>query len=131
MKKTLWYFLIFTFLSCQEKTSKIKVLSRDTTYLRNDAFLFYENLSDTTYRLAWGENDFKNYSPIIRVLPSGKPNLYFVSSKAIGMRQGYGSACFYAYVLPLLPKANEITTKTFEMNPHEWEMSNNHSILVR
>lgn len=94
----------------------------DTILFQDSRYLLFENLSDSTYRLIWGNKTIRNKSnDTIHILPSGKLNLSWVSNNAIGLRQGCGSSCFFTYVLPLVQNAEE----KFYMYPLAFDTINN------
>lgn len=130
MKKNLLLFgvLLLLILSCITKNQGKAVLNTNSPYLpdtilfKESKYLFFENLSDTTYKLVWGNTTFKNTSSdTIHVLPNGKLTLAWVSPNAIGIHQGCGSSCFFAYVLPLTLNAKE----KFYMYPLAFDTLNN------
>lgn len=113
MRNILFIVVYLVILSCNNSqhsssTHSDTTVTLDTILHKNGKFLFYQNITDTSYILIWGNNTIKNIAKdTVHILPSGKLNLEWYSDKAICVRQGCGSSCFYAYVLPLLSNAME------------------------
>ena len=128
MKYLILSFLgLFIILSC--KSQQPKKVSSDITYISSDiifkdssAFLYYLNLSNSTYLLEWGNQLFSNISTdTLHVLPNGKLNLVWNTSKAICLRQGCGTSCFFSYILPITKGSKE----KFYMYPMAFDTLNN------
>ncbi|MFA5300736.1 MAG: hypothetical protein WC389_21310 [Lutibacter sp.] len=128
MKNILLFgFITLLIVSCIPKNKEKLIKNQETNYadtvlFKDSIYLFFENLSDSTYRLIWGNNELKNTSiDTIHVFPNGKLNLEYFNSKAIIVRQGCGSSCFFAYVLPIFQNVKE----KLYMYPLAFDTTNN------
>lgn len=96
-------------------------LFTDTIVNEADKFLYFDNLTDSTYLLVWGGLNYTNVSAdTMPVLPNGKLYLDWIDKDAICVRQGCGTACFFAYILPLQPLARE----TMYFYPIDYDIPN-------
>jgi len=99
-----------------------KPISVDTVLSTDGRFLLFLNLSPESYQLEWGAEAYYNISvDTLRCLPDGKLKLEWYSKEAIVLRQGCGTACFFACILPLKPESREI----FYMYPLAYDRINN------
>lgn len=104
-------FLTLVLVSCAQpqadKTEEIQddgnfALSTDTLIHENGTYLYLQDLSDSTYLMLWGKDGLDHVSQdTMPILPNGKLYVDWFDDNAICVRQGCGTGCFFAYILPL------------------------------
>ncbi|RAJ06771.1 hypothetical protein LX64_01898 [Chitinophaga skermanii] len=93
--------------ACKNNASKQaveqeNVLVPDTLLYNDSAFLFYEKVPNGKYLLTWGRNaDNPVGQDTLGPMPKGLPTVRWQNAAAICIEGDCGSACTFAYILPL------------------------------
>lgn len=105
-----------------DAVNQSKYISIDTILNAGGKMLLFLNLDEEKYFLKWGSGTYSNISKdTLHSLPDGKVKMQWHSKDAIALRQGCGTSCFYAYILPLKDQASE----AFYMYPLAYDTVNN------
>lgn len=93
-------FLLSHFVSAEQITRNIDLPS-DTT-LENGYFIKYNQTSDTSYVVSWGNNSFERHLEERQFdMPGNIPRLSKHNNSVLIMKLGCGTTCWHDFILPL------------------------------
>lgn len=118
---------IFANHASAEQIAKRNIDLPPDTVLANGFFVKYEQVTDTSYILRWGNEKIERNLPEMEIEPLARnPWLIESNQSAMILEASCGSPCWHAYILPMDDKG-EVQDIWY---PLAWDLKNNLVVTV-